>query len=205
MEFHRLLRTIILCVFAVFANLLFVLLVSLLRMPLFMDTLFTLAVTFLAGPLWGFVTAALTQIVLAIYQRTLSDMLYLFCSSSAVFLVWSFHSRYHLLEEGGGYGVFNLVSLLLILSLYMCILISISGGLIAWLIPILWKQTPNYGTPESYFKMGMLLNRYPILLAEILSRFPVNIPDRFLSVYGAYGFALLLQKSRLYPGSRTKA
>jgi hypothetical protein len=106
--------------------------------------------------------------------------------------VWFFRRRYHLLEESG--GAFNTISLLLILSLYMCILMSISGGLIAWLIPVLWRTAPSYNTPESYYKLGMLLNRYPVPLAEIISRFPVNIPDRFISVYGAYGVALLLRK-----------
>jgi hypothetical protein len=44
----------------------------------------------------------------------------------------------------------------------------------------------------------MLLNNYPVFLAEIISRFPVNIPDRFLSVYSAYGAAWLLKKSGIY-------
>jgi hypothetical protein len=80
------------------------------------------------------------------------------------------------------------------LSLYMCILISVTGGLIAWLINILWPVTNQDTSPESYYKLGMLLNHYPVPLAEIISRFPVNIPDRLLSVFGAYGFALLLKK-----------
>jgi hypothetical protein len=113
-----------------------------------------------------------------------------------VFLVWFFRRRYHLLEEDGDdYGAFHLVSILLMLSLYMCILISVTGGLIAWFINVCWPLTNQDIPPESYFKLGMLLNHYPAPLAEIISRLPVNIPDRLLSVFGAYGFALLLKKA----------
>jgi hypothetical protein len=32
----------------------------------------------------------------------------------------------------------------------------------------------------------------PLPLTEILCRIPVNIPDRLLSVFGGYGFAVML-------------
>jgi hypothetical protein len=169
---------------------------------MFMDTLFTLGVTFFAGPLWGCITAILTPLR-SILAYDIQRGLYVLCSISGVFLVCFFRRRYHLLEKDGyDYGAFNLVSILLMLSLYMCILMSVTGGLIAWLISVFWPVSNQAISPESYYKLGMLLNQYPAPLAEIISRFPVNIPDRLLSVYGAYGFALLLKKSRILPAPR---
>jgi hypothetical protein len=170
---------------------------------MFMDTLFTLGITFFAGPFWGCITALLTPLS-SILVYDIQRGLYVLCSISGVFLAWFFRRRYHLLEEGGSddYGAFHLVSILLILSLYMCILMSVSGGLIAWIISVFWPVSNQAISPESYYKLGMLLNQYPALLAEIISRFPVNIPDRLLSVYGAYGFALLLKKSHIRPDTR---
>jgi hypothetical protein len=34
----------------------------------------------------------------------------------------------------------------------------------------------------------------PVILVEILARFPINMIDRLISVFGAYSFGLLLYK-----------
>jgi hypothetical protein len=44
----------------------------------------------------------------------------------------------------------------------------------------------------------LLLNHVPLPIAEIVSRIPVNIPDRLLSVYGGYGLAALLKNTRIF-------
>jgi hypothetical protein len=196
------LKLLLLCILAAEANDVCSLFFAFLGLPMFMDTLFTLGVTFFAGPLWGCITAILTPLR-SILTYDIQRGLYVLCSISGVCLVWFFRRRYHLPgEDGSDYGAFNLVSILLMLSLYMCILISVTGGLIAWIISVFWPVTNQDIPPESYFKLGMLLNHYPAPLAEIISRIPVNIPDRILSVFGAYGFALLLKKSRLLPAVR---
>ncbi|MDR1420741.1 MAG: hypothetical protein LBI86_10235, partial [Treponema sp.] len=51
-----------------------------------------------------------------------------------------------------------------------------------------------YRTPELYFKLGLLRNGLPLLASEILARIPVNIVDRPVSVFGAYGIAFLLRR-----------
>ncbi|MDR1625128.1 MAG: hypothetical protein LBT33_01190 [Spirochaetia bacterium] len=194
---HSPLAALVFCAAAGGANVALYMAFHLLGIPLFMDTLFTVAATFLFGPLHGCLAGVFTALV---YQTISApqDFLYVLCSASGVGVAWFFQRHYHLLEKDGEHGAFHLVSILLTLSLYTCILMSVSGGFIAWLIPILWPETLLHTTPVSYFKLGMFLNRYPVLLAEIISRFPVNIPDRLLSVYGAYGLALLLRKSRFF-------
>ncbi|MDR1900104.1 MAG: hypothetical protein LBQ55_08860 [Treponema sp.] len=42
--------------------------------------------------------------------------------------------------------------------------------------------------------MGLLRNRLPLLAAAVLSRIPVNIIDRFITIFGGYGLGLLLRK-----------
>jgi hypothetical protein len=187
-------KLLILCVLCAGANDLCHHFFQFLGLPMFMDTLFTMGVTFYAGPFWGCVTAFLTPLR-SILSYDIQRGLYVLCSASGVFLVHFFRHRYHLLQDGGDHDAFNLVSILLMLSLYMCIVISVTGGLISWIISVFWPVNNQDISPESYFKLGMLLNHYPAPLAEIISRLPVNIPDRLLSVYGAYGFALLLKKA----------
>jgi hypothetical protein len=188
------------CVCAAGANYLLAIPLWRIGAPLFMDTLFTLAVTFLAGPLWGCISAVFTTFLFYILNAdVLPNTLYVLCSIGGVFLADFFRRLYHLLEPQKGNRFFNTLSniipALFILSLSMCMLMSVSGGLIAWLITTVWS-IPSHYFPYSYFLLGLRLNNMPVPLAEVLSRIPVNIPDRLLSVYGAYGIALVLKKSK---------
>jgi hypothetical protein len=188
------------CVCAAGANYLLAIPLWRIGAPLFMDTLFTLAVAFLAGPLWGCVSAVFTTALFFILNDDiLPNTLYALCSIGGVFLADFFRRAYHLLEPPKGNIFFNTMSniipALFILSLSMCMLMSVLGGLIAWLITTVWS-VPSHYFPYSYFLLGLRLNNLPVPLAEILSRVPVNIPDRLLSIYGAYGLALSLKKCR---------
>jgi hypothetical protein len=81
----------------------------------------------------------------------------------------------------------------------MCIVISILGGLITVLIKTF---PPPFGSqfspgPERLFTLALLRKNLPLAAIEILSRIPLNIIDRLLSVFGGYGVAALLW--RLFP------
>ncbi|MFP3042626.1 hypothetical protein LQZ19_12490, partial [Treponema primitia] len=103
---------------------------------------------------------------------------------------------------GGGGGTagikantgFITFTILLLLSVVMCLQMSIMGGLIAALIPLLVPAPEYTVSPENYFKLGLLINNVPPLAVEIMARFPINIFDRLLSVFGGYGLALLIRK-----------
>jgi hypothetical protein len=177
-----------------------------LALPLFMDTLFMLAMTFLAGPVFGIITAVLDSamgtFLLPPYIPIYS--LYVLCSIAGVALTAFFCRRYKLgfaadklrsSREGSPQDTsFSTFTVLLVLSVVMCLQMSIMGGLIAALIPVL-VPVPKYTvSPENYFKLGLLINNMPVVAAEIIARIPINIFDRFLSVFGGYGAALLIRK-----------
>jgi hypothetical protein len=192
------------CVCAAWANYLLAIPLWRIGAPLFMDTLFTLALTFLAGPLYGCISAVFTTLLFFVLNKdVLPNTLYVLCSIGGVFLVDFFRRIYHLFEPKKGNAFFNTLSniipALFILSLSMCMLMSVLGGLIAWFITKVWS-VPSHYFPYSYFLLGLRLNNLPVPLAEILARIPVNIPDRLLSVYGAYGLALALKKCRVFKG-----
>ncbi|GHV88401.1 hypothetical protein AGMMS50267_07680 [Spirochaetia bacterium] len=192
------LKKLLLCFCAAGANYLLAGLLGHFKVPLFMDTLFTLTVTFIAGPLYGCLTAALTVLAFQLLNdEYLLSALYFFCSGSGVILA-AFFSRSHHLAENEKPGSFNILTMLLILSLEMCLVISITGGLIARFILLLDPVSGTFLVPHNYYFLGLLLNHVPLPVAEIVSRIPVNIPDRLLSVYGGYGIAVLLKNSRIF-------
>jgi hypothetical protein len=130
-------------------------------------------------------------------EEFLLSALYFFCSGSGVILAAFFSRSHHLLNDEQA-GSFNTLTALLILSLEMCLVISITGGLIAWLILLLDSASNTTLVPHNYYFLGLLLNHVPLPLAEIVARIPVNIPDRLLSVYGGYGIAALLKNTRIF-------
>jgi hypothetical protein len=87
----------------------------------------------------------------------------------------------------------------MMLSFAMCIVMSVLGGLTAAVIEFLktyWLEAPSGSSgaegPESLFKLTLLRRHLPLVGVEILSRIPINVIDRLISVFGAYGVASLL-------------
>jgi hypothetical protein len=184
-----------------------------------MDTLFTVAMSFYGGLFWGALTGLLTNPIaniIAFYGW--SDLLYAFCNAAAA-LVTVLFIRLFPAELGFGAekaeglktGEFktravnsrlrtliNTLVVLLLLSFVMCIAISVLGGLITVLIKIFpslfWSRSPS---PERLFKLALVRKNLPLAVVEILSRIPLNIIDRLLSVFGGYGVAALLW--RVFP------
>jgi hypothetical protein len=171
-----------------------------LGLPLFMDTLFTAAFTFLGGLPCGILTAVLTHaIVNPLLVQDLPNYLYTLCSIASA-LVTACFMRIFPAEcavvpgrKPCSGGIYGRITVLFILSLVMCVVISVSGGLISTVIETFFTSR-NSSFEADIFIFGRMLTRkgLPLLLTEILCRIPVNILDRLLSVFGGYGFAVML-------------
>jgi hypothetical protein len=79
---------------------------------------------------------------------------------------------------------------------------SVQGGLTAALIEFL-ETSGSSGTegPELLFKLALLRRSLPLVGVEILSRIPLNVIDRLVSVFGAYSIAALLNYAH-FPQNR---
>jgi hypothetical protein len=199
-----------LCLGGVFLNILtWNLFRNALGVPLFMDTIFTVAMTLYGGLVCGVFTGLLTNLIGNMLNFSgWVDILYALCNV-AVALVTFFFIRLFPAELRFGAGqtiktgafetakyhsrlmrLMNTLVVLLLLSFVMCIVISILGGLIAVFIKFVWG-TSKPG-PEFFFKLALLRKTLPPAIVEILARIPLNIIDRLLSVLGGYGVAALL-------------
>jgi hypothetical protein len=182
--------------------------------PLFMDTVFTVAMTLYGGPVCGVFTGLLTNPIGNMFNFSgLAIILYSLCNAAAALVAFLFIRLFPAeLCFGAGKTVktgefetakdhsrpgplMNTLVVLLLLSFAMCVVISILGGLTAVLIQFFWGSS-NPG-PELFFKLALLCKTLPPVIVEILARIPLNIIDRLLSVFCGYGVAALLQ--RLFP------
>jgi len=120
-----------------------------------------------------------------------------FCVISEVLLVFSFRKKLKPLDTAfrktpSLYAFINLAPLLMLIVVIDCIVISITGGIIDYILTLLSVTKAYY--PEDSFKLGLLRNNMPLLPASVLSRIPINIVDRFFIIFGGYGVSLLYRR-----------
>jgi hypothetical protein len=192
---------LLLCLLAMAANIALSQVVqSRLNLPLFLDTLFSAAITFSAGLLPGIATTILPFVIFALRQQPPEPNFFVFCSIAEVFLIWIFHRRFKKswtmspAAKPAPYSFIVAASSLLILALMDCAMISILGGAIDTTVFMLFSRTKVLFSPEGTFRLGLLRNGVPLLWANILSRFPINLVDRFIVIFGGYGVSLLIGK-----------
>ena len=172
-------------------NFLFIILLYLLHIPLWLDTVGTVAVTFLFGWIPGLVCAFSTTLLDSIIGNYFLQlpMLYVLCSFSAVLISYLFRKL-----------IFNTdltiarISYLLILAILMCTIISILGGLIDSFCIAFSSYKSDSPVAADYFKPNFIKLGLPMLGTNILARFPVNIADRLLTSFIAYGLAVCYKK-----------
>jgi hypothetical protein len=172
-----------------------------LHLSLFMDTLFTVGLTFafglVPGLLAGFFSNVFTNLA-----RSLSPIQLLFslCSMASAYTVWLFIRRFPgelALPLKDSRILPGRILVLSLLALALTALMSLLGGLTSWAIQLLQPATDIYDpSAETWFKLGLLRINMPLYLSEILSRLPVNIIDRLVAVFGGFGVALLYRHFR---------
>jgi hypothetical protein len=185
-----------------------------LGLPLFMDTIFTTALTFFGGLPCGIATAVMTHLVnVPMLSTGLPDSLYVLCSI-AVALITALFMRLFPAECSAGLGwgaesagparftrlppreagrIFDRIAVLFVLSLVTCAGISLLGGIISTVIETFFTPQKILDAGLSMFRRILVRKELPLLAVEVLCRIPVNILDRLISVFGGYGFALALK------------
>jgi len=179
----RLIKLSLLCALSVGGNyLLSNLSVYYMKFPLFLDTVFNVAITFAAGLIPGLVTAVLSYFALNVLE--MKSYPFILCSIVEILLVWRFKPRNTEKKTPASYV--SVLARLMILYIVCCFAVSVLGGLIDFIYhAVLSNQKLNF-TAEDAFKIGLLRSGIPVLAMDILSRIPVNIVDRFIVIFGGY-------------------
>jgi len=199
-------KILVLCVVCAFCNVGLSYLVNyLLKFPLFADTIFTVAMCFTAG--W--LPAVLTGILLSNLIYPLKDYFlaglpynpawsfFSVCILAEIVLVYFFHKRIKpredvFLQKPSLHSFIGVATGLLVLTAFDCIVISILGGMVDFILNKL--SAPLASSFEDVFEVGLLRHNVPWLLAGILARIPINIVDRFIAIFGGYGISLIFRK-----------
>jgi len=188
----------IVCILAAFMNtLLSSFFINYLRFPLFVDTVFTAAVTFAFGLIPGIITAVLGWLIPSIYHGTFN--FFVLCSIAEVLIITALKPKTPdipvFTPKEKIIAFYTVVAARLMILYIICALaISILGGFINLLPQIAYGIYTDYFGVDDLFKLGLIMNNLPTLAVNILSRIPINIVDRFIVIFGGYLISRALVK-----------
>jgi len=176
--------------------------------PLYLDTVFTVALCFSTGLLPSLLNAALilpvchfllhTYVLPVEPQSGLVRYLFTLCVVCEALTVCFYHVKMKrqetaFFEKPSLNSFLGVAAKLLVLAVIDCVIVSVTGGIIDFIITKHSAPRPIF--PEDTFKLGLLRNNVPVLATAILSRIPINIIDRFIAVFGGYGISTLYRKA----------
>lgn len=163
---------------------------SVLQIPLFLDTIGILTITFSFGGIPGIITALLSQFFCELFGNYLNFriFMYVLCSFSAVGVICIFKNS---LQQAK--SKLSVIIILILISLLMCVVVSITGGLVD-LIDNFFGEKVLGNIQTDYYKLALLKTKINDLGINILSRFPANILDRPISTFAGFGISRLLNK-----------
>lgn len=153
-------------------------------LPLFMDSIFTVAVTFTGGLVPGLATGLLSNLMFAVVWKpeelVPGAQIYALCNMASALVVYLF-----IRKKTAPLTIFDILGL----SILVALANSLIGGYIS---TFCFRGTDKF--PSDFIVEGMLLQDIPILGAAILSRIPINLIDKTLAVSAGYGISLLANR-----------
>ena len=189
LEYHKLLRTVILCVIAEALNFLMpAIFYHALHIPLFFDTIFTVAVVFYFGLVPALCVSLGYNIInsfLWFLQEGFFDpfmLSYAICGVLIVLSTWFISRRK---EE------FKISISITVLYLFLIVLISsfctiIAGGIIDF-FHYKYYQIPDMMNPIKHFTESFVHQHFSLLISCILGQIPISFLDRLLATFAGFG------------------
>ena len=201
-EPKALIKLLFLCTLAVVANLLSIFFKTILEAPLFLDTIFTVAVTFALGLFPGIAVAVLTWVLYGISSGpfhpfvfvAIAEVLLVSLLKPPFFEALSWTQNPALPERKTTYIVI-VTSQLFVLYVVCAVVVSVFGGALAFLYYTVWnRDTPSFLIAVNAFRWNFLQGGSPVFLADILSRIQTNMVSRFIVIFGGYFVSLGIRR-----------
>ena len=165
------------------------------HIPLFLDTIFTVAIVFylglipglLVGFFYNFIDVLFNYLVRGIFSPT--NVFFSLCGVAITLVTWAFARRK---EEFKISPMVTILYLLLISVLSSFVSIFI-GGTIDF-IRFTYLEIPDSMAPIRQFTEGFLSQRFSLFASCILGQIPISITDRLIATFAGFGVYKLLIK-----------
>lgn len=192
---HSIPKIIIICIVAEILNLLAVyLFCNTLRIPLFFDTIFTVAVTFYLGLVPALCVSFAYNLINSLIWVLSGEndpfiFLYTICGLLIVFSTWIIARRKEELKISPSVTILYLVLIVLLSS--FCTIIS--GGIIDY-FHLKYRNVPDLMNPIKKFTESFVHQRFSLLASCILGQIPISFLDRLLSTFAGFGIYKLAER-----------
>ena len=184
------------CIASIFLNLgVSLLFYDALHIPLFLDTIFTVAIVFYLGLIPGLAVGILFNIVDTLFNlfvRGISsptNMLFSICGAAIVLVTWGFARK----KEEFQLSVPITVLYLLLISLLSSSASILIGGTIDF-IRFTYLEIPDSMAPIKQFTDSFISQKFSLFASCILGQIPISMTDRLISTFAGYGVYKLVVK-----------
>lgn len=160
------------------------------QLPLFCDTIFIMALSFFAGPWWGVLAGFFYHLIDFSLHHTMElGHLFMLCHFLAALTAGYFKILFIKKSDSR----FLLFVKLNILAIVLCLVMSVSGGIISYILNNI--EAYNKASSQTDFLTFLWQNKFNSkLILQIAVRIPVNIADRFICTFAAWGVYLAAKK-----------
>ena len=166
-----------------------------LKIPLFFDTIFTVAVVFYAGLVPALVVSVsynLVNSLLWFVEQGAFDTVFPLYTICGVLIVLSTHliARH---KDTFELGLFVTVLNLVMIAMLSAACTVISGGIIDF-FHLKYYNVPDMMNPIKHFTDSFVRENFHLLAACILAQIPVSFTDRLLTTFAGYGVYRLAER-----------
>lgn len=193
----RVFKLIVLCALAEVLNIVAAyIFYDVLHIPLFMDTIFTVAITFYYGLAPGLVVAVLYNVLAAIVrlERGIGfqpfNMLFGICGALIALVTWIFARR------KAEFKINATITCLYLLLIALCssFVVIFSSGIIDF-VKLSYFDTPDMVAPIREFTESFVHQKFSLLASCIFGQIPISFTDRLITTFLGYGVFRLMVKA----------
>ena len=189
MKSKKIAFTGLLCLLALLLNIASAMLASTLKLPAFLDTIFTVAITFYSGLIPGIIVAALFNPAMTLIRCAMTgselflyDFLYALCGILFVIACWLFSRN----KKEFHFNRRVTLLYLLIIVFFSTFLSSFSASALDTFIRPLFEKASGFSAIDDISLIFQKLN-FSVFLSYLLPRIPITLLDRFICTFAAYG------------------
>ena len=163
-----------------------------LHIPLFMDTLFTAATSFL-GTVCGITSAVATHAIYFVLQgmdfpKDIPNLVFMLCNLTVA-------AGVRILVRTEKRGKIQTSPLhLLALGIVLALVISMEGG-VFYVLLITYSEYKVDTPAVSTLIYTLVTQGIPLAASAMLARIPVNLIDKLIAVFGGWGIALIVKRT----------
>ena len=196
MKSKKIAFTGLLCLLALLLNIASAMLASTLKLPAFLDTIFTVAITFYSGLIPGIIVAALFNPAMTLIRCAMTgselflyDFLYALCGILIVIACWLFSRN----KKEFHFNRRVTLLYLLIIVFFSTFVSSFSASALDTFIRPLFEKVSGFSAIDEISLVFQKMN-FSVFLSYLLPRIPITLLDRCICTFAAYGIYSGLRK-----------